>query len=71
MRSHLVYAYRDKKDGTWKVSLCSRTATVDRAREDLAALNALREKPLRAGMPPGLIDPTRLTTYCDKARKPE
>ena len=43
--SHLVYAYRDKKDGTWKVSLCSRTTTVDRAREDLAALNALRAKP--------------------------
>ncbi len=69
--SHLVYAYRDKKDGTWKVSLCSRTTTVDQAREDLAALNALRAKPLRAGTLPGLIDPTLVTRYCEKARKPE
>jgi len=67
---HLVYASRDRA-GRWKVSSCSRTATADHARDDLAALAALREKPARAGLLAGTLDPARVRTYCDGTRRRE
>jgi hypothetical protein len=68
--SHLVFASRER-GGAWKVSLCSRTDLVDRARDDLAALNAIREKPASPGVLAGRLDPARVKTHCDTLRKRE
>ena len=67
--SHLIYAHRDRT-GVWKVSLCSRTTTVDRAGNDFAALAAMRETPIKTALA-GRLDPARVQRYCDSTRRRE
>ncbi len=47
-RSYLVYAIRDAKTGTISTNLCTRTAPLESAGEDLQALEALSTAPAPA-----------------------
>lgn len=51
---YLVYA-RHREDGTWNVSLCSRTTTVETSTEDLAFIKSVAKDPSRGGAVHGVV----------------